>query len=70
MRAGIYQDRGFVTILQGIGQVEPANAKVGHAHVRRQLPGGQAANDFHAERVIPEEDVADASDQDGGLLRG
>jgi hypothetical protein len=63
----IDEDGGFVAILQGVGEVEAANAEIDDARFRGQVAGCKAAGDFDAESIVAEEDVADAGDEDGGL---
>ena len=70
MRTSIHEDCGFVAVLQGVGEIEAANAEVGYAHGLRQLQAGHAANYFHTESVVAEEDVADAGNEDGWFLHG
>src|ERR1700719_684386 len=63
VRTSVHQNGGLVTLIEGIGEVEPADAEIGDAHAVRQVASRQATHDFDAKGVIAEEDIADAGDQ-------
>ncbi len=72
VRERVDEDGGFVAVLQGIREVEAANAKIDYACFRGQTAACEAADDLDAESVVAEEDVADAGDEDcwlDGFLR-
>ena len=67
MRKCVDEDGRFVAVLQGVGQVEAANAEVDDAHLRGQIAIHEAAHDLNAKCVVAQKNVADAGDEDRWL---
>ncbi len=63
-RGRIDQDDRLGGVEQGIGQVEAPDAEIDDAHPFGQLDPRQAAGNLDAERIVAQEDVTDAGDQD------
>ena len=62
-RHGIHENHRLVGIQKGVNQIEPADAEIMHMHVSRQRALRQTPGDFDTESVVPEEDIANAGDE-------
>ena len=61
--SGVYQDHCLVLVQQSVCQIEPANAKIDDANGFGERMLRQAPDDLDSERIVTEEDVADAGNQ-------
>src|SRR5580700_1052282 len=68
MGIGIDEDGGFVSVLQGVCEIEAANAEISDTNFRGKAARGKATEDFDAESVITEENVSNTGDENACAL--
>jgi hypothetical protein len=61
--SGGYQDYRLVWVKKGVGQVEPADAKILDADCLGERVLRQATGDLNSECIVTEKDIADAGNQ-------
>jgi hypothetical protein len=62
-RRRVDHDDGLVSVEQGVGEVEPPDAKIRHPNLRGQFAFQKPPDNLDAEGVVAQEDIADAGDQ-------
>ena len=66
-RHGIDENRHVAPVEKRVGQIDPTNAEIDHAHALGPgSPVARALRYLDAEGVVAEEDIADAGDEDAG----
>ncbi len=61
---GVHQDRRLAIVEQRIGEIQASDAEVHDLHAIRKGMTDHPPRHLRAEGVVPQEDIADAGDQD------